>query len=534
MPVARPDKTDLEALYAAWNGSGRPPLEVFARQKNIAPSTLRRWFKNFLGRANNSALPIEKTFARDIPDAKTYVITSAQNATPIHPGFFASLQQYCKVHDAELVVIPIRYRNPTSIWSDNDTTDDWWAPEVTPHLCDIRHMIGPNLAILADISVQPTASHPLSGFESVSGGESCIIGHPKIAVTVVPAQNHATPKVMYTTGSVTQPNYTHTKAGKKGEFHHSLAAVVVERQGKKFHLRHLCAVDDGSFTDLDTGYTPAGSHPAARALALVMGDVHAQFADRTVLDATFTRQGNLAAMVNPCNFVWHDVLDFYAQNHHHRGEPFLQLAKHKSGLNVVEAEVRRTFALVDKYMQMYPESQHVFPHSNHDAALYRWLKEADWRSDPANAEFYLETALYLARNSRMGVNAPADIPDPFGYWGQRLLSAPERCHFLTSRGTYTIAGVEVGSHGHDGPNGARGTLRGFARLGTKAIIGHSHTPGICEGAMQVGTTSLLRLEYNHGPSSWMQTHGLLYANGKRTLINFIDGEFTARKPKAGP
>lgn len=547
MASRRPAKSEVAALIVEWHETGCKPREVFARETGRSATSVRRWLREFASHYRLDFLNLEEaqavlakapeepepspallTFERELPKREIYVITSAQNATPVHAGFLAALKRYCASRDAELVVIPLRYRNPTSVWSDKDSVDDWWAPEVVPYLCDLRHMIGPNLAILADIRVQPTASNPLSGLESVSGSESCVIGHPKVAVTTVPAQSHLMPKLMVTTGSVTQANYTHTKAGKKGEFHHSIAAVVVECDGDTFYLRHLAAVGDGSFIDLDMEYTPTEVRQAEDALALVMGDVHAQFAEESVLRATFKAEDSLARMIRPRHFVWHDVLDFYAANHHHRGEPFLALAKHASGFNLVEAEVRNTFELVDICMQMFPESTHVFPRSNHDAALYRWMKEADWRSDPANAVFYLETALYLASNTRMGPNG-GEVPDPFKYWGERLLTTPERCRFLSSNDSMILADVDVGSHGHEGANGARGSLKGYARLGAKSITGHSHTPGVYEGAMQVGTSSKLRMEYNKGPSSWMHTHAILYANGKRTLVHCIDGRFTTKR-----
>lgn len=86
-------------------------------------------------------------------------------------------------------------------------------------------------------------------------------------------------------------------------------------------------------------------------------------------------------------------------------------------------------------------------------------------------------------------------------------------------------GIELSLHGDQGPNGARGSLKNLRRIGTKAIIGHSHSPGIDEGGMQVGTSTRLRLEYNHGPSSWLNTHAVIYDNGKRSLINIIKGKW---------
>jgi hypothetical protein len=88
-----------------------------------------------------------------------------------------------------------------------------------------------------------------------------------------------------------------------------------------------------------------------------------------------------------------------------------------------------------------------------------------------------------------------------------------------------INNIEVGYHGDHGPNGARGSRAQFGKIGTKVIIGHGHSPGIREGAYQVGTSSLLDLEYVKGPSSWLATHCVVYSNGKRSLLNIVEGEW---------
>jgi hypothetical protein len=82
-------------------------------------------------------------------------------------------------------------------------------------------------------------------------------------------------------------------------------------------------------------------------------------------------------------------------------------------------------------------------------------------------------------------------------------------------------------HGHLGPNGARGSIRAFGKIGVRSIVGHGHGPGIKDGVMQVGTSSYLRLGYNKGPSSWLHAHGALYQNGKRSLLIIINGRWRA-------
>jgi len=52
---------------------------------------------------------------RAIPKSKRYLITGAQNATPVHKGFWSALCVAAKALDAEIIVIPLRYRNPTSL-----------------------------------------------------------------------------------------------------------------------------------------------------------------------------------------------------------------------------------------------------------------------------------------------------------------------------------------------------------------------------------------------------------------------------------
>lgn len=462
-------------------------------------------------------------FYRKLPKKTKYVITSAQNATPVNQGFFASLKKYCEYHDAELIVIPIRYKNPTSVFTIDDLANDWWAEELQPYLCDVRSELNKNLILFADIKIQPTATNPLSGFDALGRDKSVILGHTKLMMKTVPVPSHATPKILTTTGCVTVSNYTETKTGKKGDFHHSYSALIVELDKDIFHIRQLNSITDGSFIDLDKEYRPDGVFEAPPALALVMGDTHAQFVDESVLKATFEDKDSIVNVTNPKHLIWHDVLDFYSKNHHHRGNPFVDFAKYHAGLNNVKKELELTFDLINKYGK---NRINVFPASNHPDALARWIKETDWKNDPVNAELYLETALYMVRGTSMGDNGSI-TPDPFKFWGQKFLDKMlvNSSIFLSRDEPFDLMGVDLSGHGDRGPNGSRGSIKSMSTLGVKTITGHSHSPGIYDGACQVGTSSKLRLEYNSGPSSWLHTHCLLYANGKRALINIIKGKY---------
>ena len=52
-------------------------------------------------------------------------------------------------------------------------------------------------------------------------------------------------------------------------------------------------------------------------------------------------------------------------------------------------------------------------------------------------------------------------------------------------------------------------------------MGHYHSPQRKDGALAVGTSTKLRVGYNNGPSSWLQSHVIIHKNGKAQHINFF-------------
>lgn len=466
---------------------------------------------------------IHKQILKDARKVKRFVITSAQNATPVHRAFLASLQAYAAWNRAQLIVVPYRYKNPTSMWSENAKHDDWWAPELAPYLLDKRIELNRHLMLLADIKTQPTSSAPLGGFETITGGRSAIIGHPRLELKTVATPQNKLPKILTTTGAVTEKNYIPSKAGKQGEHHHTFGACVVELKGDVFHIRQINALDDGSFMDLDCEYRGGRVKRGIRAKALVMGDSHVEFIDPGVVEATFGKKG-IVATLRPEFLVWHDLTDFFSRNHHHRGEVFTNYAKYHAKADDVRAELQRTFDFVTRNTP--PNTKNVFVPSNHPDALAKWVKEADPKTDPQNALFWAETFVEMCKGAKMTENGASTI-DPFVYWARHMMPAANDTHFLHRDESFQLAGIEVGYHGDRGPNGAKGTLKGFTKIGVKTITGHSHSPGIEGGAYRVGTNSRLKLEYTSGPSSWLHTDCLVYANGKRSLLSVIDGEWRA-------
>ena len=458
----------------------------------------------------------------------TFIVTWAQNATPVNQPFLDSLLQCCKHRNAHLIVIAGRYKNPTSIWTVNNQEDEYWAAEVAPYLIDTRIELHPYMMVMGDIKIPPTKHNPESGFASISHNQSAIFGHPKIALESVATPQNKWPKLLTTTGAVTKENYTDSAAGKKGEFHHSYGASIVEIQGNHFHLRQINACEDGSFIDLDTEYTPTGHHKAGRAKGLVLGDLHWQFADPSCIEAIFGK-GGMIDYFRPEKVAFHDWVDFYSGSHHHRKNFLIELAKRRGGYNCVRNEIVGMFEETSKLMR--DDVDYYVVDSNHNRHLTQWLHGTDPRSDLDNFSFWVEVASLIDPLVLMHPTG-AQIPNPLQLLAEKYLPNQDNLHFLTRSDRLMIADIDCTNHGDQGVNGARGSVNAFADIGVKSITGHGHSPAIRRGHYRVGTNSLMQREYTGDLSSWLQTDCVIYANGKRSLIHKFDGNWRAKKKRS--
>jgi hypothetical protein len=252
----------------------------------------------------------------------------------------------------------------------------------------------------------------------------------------------------------------------------------------------------------------------------VTGDEHVLYHDPEVRAATYTNKDSIAKVLRPKVVVRHDPFDGYSISHWHRKKVVTRFVKHREKLDHVEGELEATCKYID---DTTPNGAlNVIVASNHNEHLMRWLEESEWRIEPWNAKIYhwfwyhmLEEAVFTTHG--------AETFDPFAFWAAKNLKWPTK--FLRRDETFVAKGVELGIHGDLGPNGSRGSAVSLNKIGIRSMIGHSHSPCIEKGCFQVGTSTVLRLEYNPGPSSWLNTHGIVYPNGKRQLINVIEGEW---------
>lgn len=453
-------------------------------------------------------------------EKKVIVLTAAQNATPVSGGFWKALQKYVTFRKAQLLVIPLRYRNPTSQWTSKNQSHEWWAPEVIPYLLAHELEVNDNLVIHGHVKTQPTAANPLQGLENLSGHRSALMGHAQIQQASVPVNPDRHPKMVSTTGVCTKKNYSDTKAGIKGAFHHELAAVVIEIEDEKIaHVRHLISDGTSSFYDLDIRATSMGITKTKSTAGFVSGDLHGIHHSPSNAKAVWLDRKSLVKRIKPRKQAFHDVLDMHWGSHHHLKDPFLKVQKYYNGKNLASTEIEETLALLQKLSIC---NKNYVIASNHNEHFGKWLKEHDWKTDPANAEVYLETSLQYVLAAKEDKQF-----DPLEYWADRL-SLPKNIEFLTRDDSLEIRDIECTYHGDRGPGGARGSRVGFNKIGTKTIIAHGHGPGREKGCCQLGTSSQMNLGYNEGtPSSWMHTHGIIHNNGKVQLVTVSEGSYCA-------
>ena len=443
---------------------------------------------------------------------KRFLITWAQNDTPVHEDFIRNIEAYAGHIGADIHVIAGRYKNPTSVFTDKNY--DTWSDRIIQYLDAGRHEVHKHMWIMSDVKIQPTAVDPMTGLQGMSGINSCVFGSPKVHMETIPVLEGNLPKLMMTTGSCTVKNYTDSKSGKKGEFHHTLGFVIVEiKDSTTFFARQVTANDDGDFTDLFYRVEGGEVSVTKTCAAAILGDLHYGQHDERVVKRTLELFNDL----KPDHVVLHDVFDGLSINHHESKDPFIQYQRELEGTN----SLRREIDMMLKGLEDFKDHNVVIVRSNHDDFLDRWLKNTDWRkaSTLKNSLEYMEYSALLLRGDAPNGVIPYLINQKFPQYKT-----------LGRSDSFVVNGWELAQHGDIGSNGSRGSLLQFRKLNTKIVVGHYHSPGRRDGALAVGTSTKLRVNYNLGPSGWLQSHVIIHHDGKAQHINFIKGEFTTLKP----
>lgn len=441
-----------------------------------------------------------------------FVISSAQNDTRVNLPFFNTLKSFCKKNFAELILMPTKYVG--------HLTNVTWDEEFDPYLLTQERDIGKSIRLLGDLFLLPTIENPIGGFDVLSKGKTIIVGHPQYQMKSLPRPLSEAPIVLSSTGSVTEPNVNaQTKTGKKAVFNHSYSALyisVLDEGGpdEEFHIRAL-NWDGQGFYDIDGYYSQHRFRKLARIDALITGDEHVVEIDPEV-DMCIYGNGGIVEKMKPKVIVRHDVFDAISISHHKKGMILKMNSHERHDKNDLQKELDETCDFIVNTTPKNSETWIVA--SNHNEHLDRWLQDPDSNLDKKNSRLYHWLMWKKMKPENEGVGA-------FELYFKAKYPDSSNIIFLDRDEPKLIHEIDVGMHGDRGANGSRGSPNQFARYTRKTISGHSHSPSVNKGAYIVGTSSKMKLEYTSGASSWMHTMCIIYDNGKRQLINVINGKW---------
>jgi hypothetical protein len=406
-------------------------------------------------RSNLRATSLPAAIRFPVPEegVSYFILTSAQDGTKIHEDFFANLLAYRAWLQTEfsapcnLMVGGFTYNK--KLFEDHDTRSDkvWFDERLDPYILHERVDIGDKLVFCGEMNTLPTAVQPLSGFETYTRDKWGIFPHAKVQLRSIPTQKNALTKVIMTTGAVTMPNYIRKKAGIKATFHHVVGAVIVAVDSSgAFWCRHIQAnsLKDGSFYDLDRFICKGEVVKGHRAEALTYGDIHHEKLDPLVARQTWGYSVEDQQVIhNECLDGWlrpkhrfmHDLSDFAPRNHHNIKDHHFRFLTHQTETDNVEDALvgcANFLSEVSKPRFAGDDCQTIVVQSNHDNALLKWLKTADYKTDPENAVFFLECELEMHRWLRTGNDCPifelvlkkAGIPDTCSSSARMTASSP--------------------------------------------------------------------------------------------------------------
>lgn len=444
---------------------------------------------------------------------KNRIVAWAQAKTPIHEGLWNNVHAYAKEHNADIIIIPGTYLNPNNQYTFDAfkmKREFAWDDRLSPYLYATEAQLHTHLSMIADTDIVPTAKRPLQGFHSVTGIESCIIGHPRQHMDIVPTMKNSRRKFMFTTGAITVPNYRIARAGKEASIHHKMGFLFIENLSEDdFTARHIHAEEDGSFQDLsyrvENGRVFKCEDPWE---AMIFGDTHISKEDECLLNES----RRLIDVVGCKRTVWHDLMDGYSINHHQAKDYVEQVIKAKKGLNRLDTELEMNMEFIRKWKN----TNMVIIPSNHPDWLDKWVRLNQGNKDTVNAILFNKFQSILFEEK-----APKGL---FAYTIEENFNDEVLC--LDRDDSYEVCGIELNNHGDLGANGAKGTPNTFAKLNTPIVSGDKHHPYTFDNAHGVGLSSVLDHVYNKGLSSWAQSNGIILSNGRFQHLLYFGGKFT--------
>jgi len=359
---------------------------------------------------------------------------------------------------------------------------------------------------LKDMKILAQQINPFTGLNAKLDRDfSYILPSAKIRYQSLPNTSKY-PRALMSTGAITKPNYkTHTAQGRKAEQQHQYGFVYVSTECNTiFHAHQIEATKAGDFQFMTEKYH-SGNISYEQPEAIVLGDFHTGDTCPKVRKRTI----QMIKELSPKRVVFHDLFNGHSVNHHEKGDLIQELKSVQLKRSDLKTELETVYNEIIFFSKTFPDCKFLVSESNHDIFLERYIRSKDFMYNPNNFLFICSMIEKIIKGDKPTLRIALEQIGPI----------PDNFIFLKEDESYRVKGVEIGVHGHRGPNGSRGG--NFDKYNLKMISGHTHSPFLGQNSMVVGTSTKLRLDYTKGPSSWLNAHGILYSNGKYALITLI-------------
>lgn len=430
---------------------------------------------------------------------------------------FNSIKNFCRRKKAELIILPM----PAHV-KPLHSQPQHYDPVLKPYIKRFatEYIFNDHLKAM-DMHLNPQQRNPLAGLQSVAGKKSSywkkyktsiLFAHSKQDMVVIPTGNDTHPRIIHSTGCITEANYLPNRIGRIAEDEHIIGGLYVEIDGPVFHLTQIQIVSpDGSFCNLDTRYFPDGSIKKERAELIKFGDAHFDVPDKD----TFKACEEMLKVFQPKIITFEDMISYRSITHHEDKRKLTrsQVRTGKYGIWYcsLESEMEQGKQSMVYLLKSAPKDANILMVAcNHNDHLTRYLDEGRYINDPPNHEFAHRCIVNIY-----------DGLDPM----QHYIDPENKFTWLTRNDDYFVMGVQVNSHGDKGADGAKGSEVKLENLYGNSLTAHRHYPGIYKRMFVVGHISGKRHGYNEGASRWIPCNGIIYKYGQKQLRMIIDGKW---------
>lgn len=435
-----------------------------------------------------------------------YLVTSIQCGATVNKNFLKNMLAFAKQHKVKKI---LAYVMPGRHKEDTDISDVLQEEEMIEFITTDKtgRNLNSNLKLF-DTGILASQINPLTGFSSKLHRDfSFVLPSPKIRYQSI-ANTSRYPRFLATTGALTNGNYKlHTAQGRKAELEHEFGFAFIRiKDSRRFDYQPVMALKNGNF-NFGREYYHDGKMTDQQPEALVLGDWH------TGDTCPKTRAVSIKMIeeLKPKRVVFHDLFNGHSINHHERSNNVSKAKLVNSNRNDLETEVEQCRHELNWFAGTFPNVTFLVVESNHDLFLEKFISIENFLQDGLNSIFACRLFIEISKTKQPILKTAMELCG----------KVARNVKFLKEDEEYRIQGVALDYHGHRGINGAKGTGASFDRYNLRMITGHAHTPAIYANGMVVGTSTHLRLPYMKGASSHLNAHGLLYANGKYTLLTII-------------